>query len=88
MPGRRDRYRGQLKFAAVYELRFDVYGRQVAAVRESSGWVLYDVGEGKRRVAHDLKVPPEIEERDLRGYLADLCHERATRVHPDVHLLP
>lgn len=68
-------------------IRFDVYGREVLAVHESTGWVIYDVGEGKRRPAHDLQVPPDIGESELRGYLADLCHERATAAHPDVQRL-
>jgi len=69
-------------------VRFDVYGREVLAVHESEGWTLYDVGEGKRRPAQDLQVPPDIQdESELRSYLADLCHERATPAHPDVRRL-
>jgi hypothetical protein len=66
-------------------IKIDVFGRQVLAIRTGNGWRLYYVsGDGKRRVAADLIVPPFVEEMEIERYLADMCHEWATADHPEV----
>lgn len=63
----------------------DLYGRTVVAINSDSGWKIFYAGqEGKRRPAADIVVPPDITERQLEQYLADLCHEWATGQNPDV----
>ena len=66
-------------------IRFDVFGRLVGVRREGDAWqVYYLVGEGKRVVARDLIVPPDLPESGLARAFADLAHERATPAKPDV----
>lgn len=68
--------------------RFDVFGRDVMVVREDADWVVYDLGgDGKRRLANDIRVPSELSADDLAQYLDDLCHERATPRHSRVRPL-
>jgi hypothetical protein len=69
-------------------LRLDVFGRQVLVQRTEGGWAAFYVGlDGKRRRAYDLVIPPSLEEVEIGGYLADLCHEWATHQHPAVRRL-
>ncbi len=60
-------------------LNFNVFGRDVQIERRGQRWGVFYVGqEGKRRVAKDILVPPELAESEIRQYLDDLCHEWAT----------
>lgn len=69
-------------------LRFDVFGRQVLTSKVGGHWKAYYRGsEGKRRPAQDIVIPAHIAESELGQYLADLCHEWATPLHPDVKKL-
>lgn len=69
-------------------LKFSVFGRQVLVVESNNGWSTFYLGaEGKRRPATDILVPQDILESDLKGYLADLCHEWASERFPDVTAL-
>jgi hypothetical protein len=69
-------------------IRFDVFGRRVLVVESEAGWSVFYLGtEGKRRPAHDIRVPPSVSESELERYLADLCHEWATERYPDVRRL-
>ena len=62
------------------ELRFDVFGRQVFVLREHGRWLAYYLGnEGKRRQAQDIVIPDSVSESELEQYLADLCHECASK---------
>jgi hypothetical protein len=73
----------------VNSLEFDVFGRPVLVEATGTGWAVFYLGnEGKRRPAHDLRVPDFVAEADLAQYLADVCHEWATPGHPDVRPLP
>jgi hypothetical protein len=67
-------------------LEFDVFGRRVLVERTSTGWrALYPGPEGKARVAHDIVIPADTPEVELRQYLADFCHEWGSPERPDVH---
>lgn len=56
--------------------RFDLYGRCELDVERVEGrWVAYHRGEGKRRLAEELVIPPDVEEEGLERYLDDLLHE-------------
>jgi hypothetical protein len=66
-------------------VEFDVFGRRMVVERTSRGWaVFYPPEEGKRRTVPGIFIPPDIVEDDVARYLADLCHEEASRTHPDV----
>lgn len=66
-------------------IRFDVYGRTLGVTRESGEWKAVYIGpDGKHRRAHDVVIPPFVEESKLTRYLADLFHESATPENPDV----
>lgn len=69
-------------------LKFDVFGRHVLVMRVDGGWkAFYPGAEGKRRLATDIVIPSDVADEDLGRYLADLCHESATSLHPDVRQL-
>lgn len=44
--------------------------------------------EGKHRAAPGIAIPPDLPERDLQRFLADLFHESARPDRPDVIRLP
>ena len=70
------------------KIKFDVFGRHVLAVRTEVGWQMYYVGgDGKRRAADDLIIPPFVKDIEMERYLADLCHEWETKAHPEVRRL-
>ena len=66
-------------------LNFNVFGRRVLIARSGNGWVAYYTGvEGKRRLATDIKLPPDIPEVEIEQWLGDLCHEWASAQNPEV----
>lgn len=67
---------------------FDVFGRQVAIVRQDGAWRAFDLGaDGKRRRA-DFVIPSFVEADELAQYLGDLFHENATPARGEVRPLP
>jgi len=69
-------------------LRFDVFGRQVLIAASTNGWLTFYLGgEGKRRSAPDIVIPPDMPESEIAQYLDDLRHEWATEQHPCVKQL-
>lgn len=75
---------GQLVSTDGTRLAFDVHGRPMIVERTRGRWTLWLAGgEGKRRPL-DALVPPELDEGELQGWLADLFHECATPGAPDV----
>ena len=68
-------------------IRFDVFGREIAVEKTTSGWRPLFVGsEGKSRPA-DFEIPSTLGEDELSGYLDDLFHEYATAERPSVRKL-
>ena len=60
-------------------MKFDVYGRfQLEIVREGERWTVYNLAQGKRSVARDVVIPPEVTSGERATYLDDLFHEAAT----------
>ena len=60
------------------ELRFDVFGRRVAIVRQAGQWRTFYLGnEGKRRPA-DFQIAPDVPPDQLIEHLDALFHEHAT----------
>jgi hypothetical protein len=69
-------------------IKFDIFGRQVLAIRSEEGWQLFYLsGDGKRRPADDLIVPSFVAESEMISFLEDLCHEWASDRHPEVRRL-
>lgn len=69
-------------------MRYLVFGIMIEVVREHDDWQVYYPGnEGKRRIAEDIRIPPELGESGIPGYLADLLHERATPGNDSVELI-
>ncbi len=57
----------------------NAYGRLLRVQREQESWRVYDLsGDGKRRPASDIVIPPGLTEEELLVYLDDLLHEYAT----------
>jgi hypothetical protein len=66
-------------------IKFDVFGRRILTIRSEKGWQLFYLsGDGKRRPADDLIVPPFVAESEMVSFLEDLCHEWASDRHPEV----
>lgn len=64
------------------ELRFEVYGRNIAVQSTETGRKCFLLGvDGKRRPAHDIVVPDFVADEDVLQFLADLLHECATPAH-------
>ena len=60
-------------------MKLNAYGRKIEIVRISDKWVAYYLGnEGKKRSAHDIIIPEELGENEMKKYLEDLLHEWAT----------
>ena len=56
--------------------RFDVYGRyQLQIERHENRWLVYVLGDGKRREHPNIFIPPDTAENALTAYLEDLLHE-------------
>lgn len=68
-------------------MRFNVFGSELIVEWRDNGWAVFYAGEGKRRPAHDLVIPPTVKEEALAGYLADLLHEFAQPWHDEVRRL-
>ena len=69
-------------------LRFNVFGRELLLERREDCWLASWPGsDGKRRPAHDIRVPGDVPEAELERYLGDLCHEWASPRHRRVERL-
>ena len=66
-------------------IRLSVFGQFMQLVSSAGGWKAYYTGsDGKRRPAHDVVIPSQIEESEVIRYVADICHEWTSEEHPDV----
>ncbi len=69
-------------------MRLNVFGREIEILKISNGWKVYYFGnEGKKRIANDIKIPPDIAESDIIEYLSDLCHEWANEKNTEVKII-
>jgi hypothetical protein len=59
-------------------MKLNAYGKIIEVVRENGGWVIYELGEGKKSRSNDLYIPEEFNEVEVIRFLEDLLHERAT----------
>ncbi len=64
---------------------FNVFGKAIIVERIDNKWLAFaDSGTGKMVRVHDMAIPPDLEEHELAGYLADVYHEYATERYPSV----
>jgi hypothetical protein len=69
-------------------MKFDVFGADVEVVRRDNTWVVFYLGgQGVKRPASDIVIPPHIKESEVALYLADIRHEYASTKHPEVKCL-
>ena len=69
-------------------MKFSVFGKNIEVIERNSKWVVFYIGnEGKKRLAEDIIVPPDILEDQLIEYLSDLCHEWARPNYSEVKKL-
>lgn len=69
-------------------IKLDVFGKHMIAVWTNDGWSMFYLSDdGKRRPADDILVPEFVTESEIEDYLADICHEWATRKNSNVRRL-
>ena len=69
-------------------MKMSVFGKIIEVNRTKEHWSVFYVGaEGKKRLAHDIIIPPELQEDELLEYVADLCHEWETKTNNKVERL-
>ena len=64
-------------------MKLDVFGRKMEVLREKDQWLVFVLGEGKKRRI-DVAIPSDIKEQDIPRFLSDLFHEAATAERPEV----
>ena len=66
----------------------DLFGKEIEVLRREADWTVFYRGtEGKKRLAKDIVIPPDIKESELVNYLSDIFHEFATRKNPQVKIV-
>jgi hypothetical protein len=68
-------------------VKLNVFGKLVEIIRENDQWILYSLGEGKKRRENDFAIPPDLSESEVVTYMADIFHEFATPQNSDVKIL-
>lgn len=69
-------------------ITIDAFGRVLVIERTDDAWIVYDRGgEGKKRRARDVQIPPTVTEPELVQYLDDLLHEFARPGHTTVRVV-
>lgn len=66
-------------------MKFNVFGKIIEVIRKDDSWIVFYVGnEGKKRLANDIVLPPNMKEEEILKHIADLCHEWETPVNNKV----
>jgi len=69
-------------------IRFDVFGSVLRVERRADAWwAAWEGSEGKLAPAGDVVVPATLAAGEVRQFLDDHFHERATRSRPAVRRL-
>ncbi len=68
-------------------MKINVFGRIVEVARDNGEWVLYTLGEGKKRRENDIVIPADLNEKDVVTFIADIFHEFATPGNSEVKVL-
>jgi len=57
-------------------------------IRKENRWKTFYIGmDGKKRLASDIVIPPDLTEEELIDYLDDLCHEWATPDNKEIKVM-
>ena len=66
-------------------MKLNVYGQKIEIIRLKGQWKVFILGsEGKKRLADDIVIPSDIQEKQLIRYISDMFHERATPANNEV----
>jgi hypothetical protein len=65
-------------------MRVNAFGIILEVIKENGQWVIYILGEGKKRRSYDFVIPSEFDEDGALLFLNDLLHERATPDNPEI----
>lgn len=69
-------------------MKLNVYGRiKIEILRENDEWVVYVLGEGKKRPVNDIVIPSDVKETELITFIEDLFHESATPTNKDIKII-
>ena len=68
-------------------MKLDAYGKRLEIRRENEKWLIYELGEGKKKRSNDIYIPSEYSEAEVISYLEDLFHERATPANPNIKII-
>ncbi len=69
-------------------IKFDVFGKRMSVQRKNEEWLLFLESDTSMRARiYDVVIPPELDEGEIAGYLADIFHENAKSTHPVVKRL-
>lgn len=69
-------------------IKFNVFGKLMSVQRKEGEWLLFLESATSMRVrVYDVVIPPELEEDELVGYLADIYHENASTKYPSVEFM-
>ncbi|WP_194436610.1 DUF7661 family protein [Vibrio fluminensis] len=69
-------------------IKFNVFGKPMSVQRKEGEWLLFLESATSMRVrVYDVVIPPELNENELAGYLADIYHENASVKHPSVEFM-
>ncbi|MBC3767110.1 DUF7661 family protein [Neptunicella marina] len=66
------------------QYQFDVFGIPMLVKRRESQWLLFTKAQGLMAPVNDVVIPNEFTVGELPVFLADMYHELATSLHPDV----
>ena len=70
-------------------MKLDIFGKKNLEVIFRGGeWIAYYYGaEGKKRLADDIRIPPNLSEDEVIDYVADVFHEYANVDHNKVTVI-
>ncbi|WP_114766691.1 DUF7661 family protein [Vibrio rhodolitus] len=69
-------------------IKFNVFGKPMSVQRKEGEWLLFLESATSMRVrVYDVVIPPELQEDELAGYLADIYHENANSKYLSVELI-
>lgn len=69
-------------------VKFDVFGTYMSVIRRENEWHLFVESDTSiRRRVYDIMIPSDLAEHELKTFLDDMYHERATEQHQQVRKL-
>lgn len=68
-------------------MKLNAYGKKLEVLWEDEAWVIYELGDGKKRRSNDLYIPSEYSPDEVIGFLEDMLHESATPENPAIEII-